>query len=44
MLHLVSSWRVDLLRGRRLRALLVQHHHWEAGENSDGTVPSSGHH
>lgn len=36
VLHYVSSWRVDLLRGRRFRALFVQHHHRQAGENSHG--------
>lgn len=38
LLHVVSTWRVDLLRGRRLCAVLLQHHHWQTRENPHGTV------
>lgn len=38
LLHVVSTWRVDLLCGRRLCAVLLQHHHWQARENPHGTV------
>lgn len=38
LLHVVSAWRVDLLRGRGLCALLLQHHNWQTGENPHGTV------
>lgn len=36
MLHAVSPWRVDLLRGRGLCALLLQHRHRQAGTNAHG--------
>lgn len=35
MLHPVTPRRVDLLRGRRLSALLFQLHNGEAAQNSD---------
>lgn len=38
LLHVVSTWRVDLLCGRRLCAVLLQHHYWQARENPHGTV------
>lgn len=38
LLHVVSTWRVDLLRGRGLCAVLLQHYHWQARENPHGTV------
>lgn len=38
LLHVVSARRVDLLRGRGLCAVLLQHHHWQTGENPHGTV------
>lgn len=36
MLHAVAPWGVDLLRGRGLCALLLQHCHRQAGENAHG--------
>lgn len=38
MLHSVAPRRVDLLRRRRLCALLLQHRHGQTGENADGTT------
>ncbi len=43
LLHVVSTWRVDLLCGRRLCAVLLQHHHWQARENPHGTSALTAH-
>ena len=36
MLYSVATRRVDLLRGRGLRAVLLQHRDGQTGENADG--------